>query len=172
MLISFYWNGLKLYWSGDASTYLAVYVERSTLKFRLSCGQQQMTLVETKYNVSDGASQTILVRYAKNRLDWLMHCIALLLPIDCVILYIFSFRLLRVEERNTTSSYCMGSVKLNNSYSMNGEQRLDENDGHQLTWPWRIHLGGRPSSVPTPDEILFLPGMTGCTYSLQVGFYA
>ena len=77
-------------------------------------------------------------------------------------------RLLRVEERNTTSSYCMGSVKLNNSYSMNGEQRLDESDGQQLTWPWRIHLGGRPSNVPTPDEILFLPGMMGCAYSLQV----
>ena len=62
----------------------------------------------------------------------------------------------------------MGSVKLNNSYSMNGEQRLDESDGQQLTWPWRIHLGGRPSNVPTPDEILFLPGMMGCAYSLQV----
>lgn len=48
--------------SADAQVYLAVYVERSALKFRLSCGRQQMTLVETKYNVSDGAVHNIFIR--------------------------------------------------------------------------------------------------------------
>lgn len=48
--------------NSDAHVYLAVYVERGALKFRLSCGHQQLTLVETKYNVSDGAVHVILVR--------------------------------------------------------------------------------------------------------------
>lgn len=48
--------------SVDAHVYLAVYVERSALKFRLSCGRQQMTLVETKYNVSDGDIHAIFMR--------------------------------------------------------------------------------------------------------------
>lgn len=48
--------------SNDAQVYLAVYVERQALKFRLSCGRQQMTLVETKYNVSDGAIHSIFIR--------------------------------------------------------------------------------------------------------------
>lgn len=48
--------------SADANVYLAVYVERSVLKFRLSCGRQQMTLVETKYNVSDGAIHSVFMR--------------------------------------------------------------------------------------------------------------
>lgn len=46
----------------DAHVYLAVYVERGALKFRLSCGRQQMTLVETKYNVSDGDIHAIFMR--------------------------------------------------------------------------------------------------------------
>lgn len=48
--------------NSDASVYLAVYVENSALKFRLSCGQQQMTLVETKRNVSDGSVHNLQIR--------------------------------------------------------------------------------------------------------------
>ncbi|XP_059352322.1 protein eyes shut-like [Daphnia carinata] len=120
----------------DAHVYLAVYVERGALKFRLSCGRQQMTLVETKYNVSDGDIHAIFMRF------------------------------LKVEDRNLSSSFCMGSVKLNNSYSMNGEQRLA--DDEHFTWPGRLHIGGRPYGVPTPAELVFLPGIVGCAYSLEV----
>ncbi|KAI9555102.1 hypothetical protein GHT06_017617 [Daphnia sinensis] len=120
----------------DAHVYLAVYVERGALKFRLSCGRQQMTLVETKYNVSDGDIHAIFMRF------------------------------LKVEDRNTSSSFCMGSVKLNNSYSMNGEQRLA--DDEHFTWPGRLHIGGRPYGVPTPAELVFLPGIVGCAYSLEI----
>ena len=149
--------GLIAYIQGvDAKVYLAVYAERSTLKFRLSCGQKQMTLVETKYNVSDGAIHAIFVRCANSsemeRLD----------------LKGFSVlsRFLKVEDRNSSSSLCMGSVKLNNSYSMNGEQRLA--DDENFSWPARLHIGGRPSGAPTPTELVFLPGMVGCAYSLEV----
>lgn len=75
-------------------------------------------------------------------------------------------RLVKVEDRNSTNSYCMGSVKLNNSYSMNGEQRLVDNQ--HFSWPWRLHIGGKPSGTPTPTEIIFLPGMLGCAFSLEV----
>lgn len=60
----------------------------------------------------------------------------------------------------------MGSVKLNNSYSMNGEQRLA--DDEHFTWPGRLHIGGRPYGVPTPAELVFLPGIVGCAYNLEV----
>lgn len=75
-------------------------------------------------------------------------------------------RLVKAVERNTSATYCIGTVKLNNSYSMNGEQRLS--DPHNFNWPTRVHLGGQPSGVTAPAEILFLPGMMGCTYQLQV----
>ena len=150
--------GLIAYIQGvDAKVYLAVYAERSTLKFRLSCGQKQMTLVETKYNVSDGAIHAIFVRCANSsemeRLD-LKEGFSVL------------SRFLKVEDRNSSSSLCMGSVKLNNSYSMNGEQRLA--DDENFSWPARLHIGGRPSGAPTPTELVFLPGMVGCAYSLEV----
>jgi len=48
--------------NGDASVYMAVFVELGALKFRLSCGTHQMTLVETKRNVSDGSLHTVNVR--------------------------------------------------------------------------------------------------------------
>lgn len=76
------------------------------------------------------------------------------------------YRFLKVEDRNSSSSFCMGSVKLNNSYSMNGEQRLA--DDEQFTWPGRLHIGGRPYGVPTPAELVFLPGIVGCAYNLEV----
>lgn len=60
----------------------------------------------------------------------------------------------------------MGSVKLNNSYSMHGEQRL--NSALDLVWPLRIHVGGKPSGIGAPPEILFLSGLTGCTFSMEV----
>ena len=76
-------------------------------------------------------------------------------------------RLLRVESNAEPSlSFCMGSVKLNNSYSMNGEQQLV--DGNPHAWPHRIHVGGRPSAKGIPADILFLPGMVGCVHSLEV----
>ena len=116
-----------------------------------------MTLVETKYNVSDGAVHSIFVRSFRYQ--------------KCFIpnfknYFLNRGRLLKVEERNTSNSYCIGSVKLNNSYSMNGEQRLS--DPNRFDWPWRMHIGGRPSGVSTPPEILFLPGMVGCAYLLEV----
>ena len=47
----------------DTSVFLAVYIEHGTLKFRLSCGNHQMTLVETKHNVTNGAPQSLYIRY-------------------------------------------------------------------------------------------------------------
>ena len=77
------------------------------------------------------------------------------------------WRLLRVESNVEPSlKFCMGSVKLNSSYSMNGEQQLVEGDPH--AWPHRIHVGGRPSAKGIPADILFLPGMIGCAHSLEV----
>ena len=77
------------------------------------------------------------------------------------------FRLIRVESNAEPNlSYCMGSVKVNNSYSMNGEQRLV--DGKTHSWPHRIHIGGRPSAKGIPADILFLPGLVGCTHWLEV----
>ena len=49
---------------------------------------------------------------------------------------------------------------------MNGEQRLA--DDENFSWPARLHIGGRPSGAPTPTELVFLPGMVGCAYSLEV----
>lgn len=121
----------------DTSVFLAVYIEHGTLKFRLSCGNHQMTLVETKHNVTNGAPQSLYIR------------------------------LLRVESNVEPSlKFCMGSVKLNSSYSMNGEQQLVEGDPH--AWPHRIHVGGRPSAKGIPADILFLPGMIGCAHSLEI----
>jgi len=121
----------------DTSVFLAVYIEHGTLKFRLSCGNHQMTLVETKHNVTNGTPQSLYIR------------------------------LLRVESNAEPSlSFCMGSVKLNNSYSMNGEQQLV--DGNPHAWPHRIHVGGRPSAKGIPADILFLPGMVGCVHSLEI----
>jgi len=121
----------------DTSVYLAVYIEHGTLKFRLSCGHHQMTLVESQRNVTNGMPQDIHIR------------------------------LIRVESNAEPNlSYCMGSVKVNNSYSMNGEQRLV--DGKTHSWPHRIHIGGRPSAKGIPADILFLPGLVGCTHWLEV----
>lgn len=122
--------------NADASVYAAVYVESGALKLRLSCGRHQMTLVETKRNVSDGA----------------VHSARL--------------RLVRVQARaDANATYCMGSVKLNQSYSMHGEQRLAT---PRLAWPGRLHVGGQPSAISSPPEILFLPGLVGCLYSVEV----
>ena len=80
---------------------------------------------------------------------------------------LLEFRLLRVESNVEPSlSFCMGSVKLNSSYSMNGEQQLV--DGSPHAWPHRIHIGGRPSAKGIPADILFLPGMIGCAHTLEV----
>ena len=46
----------------DTSVYLAVYIEHGTLKFRLSCGHHQMTLVESQRNVTNGMPQDIHIR--------------------------------------------------------------------------------------------------------------
>ena len=59
----------------------------------------------------------------------------------------------------------MGSVKLNNSYSMNGEQRLA--DDECFTWPGGLYIGDRPTKVPTLTEIFVLP-IFECAYTLEV----
>jgi hypothetical protein len=61
----------------------------------------------------------------------------------------------------------MGSVKLNNSYSMSGKQRLA--DDECFIWPGGLYIGDRPTKVPTLTEIVILP-IFECAFTLEVNF--